>query len=223
MKTLGFCLFLSLLFLPVVINAADFHVATNGHDSNPGTLQAPFLTIGKAKSVMQSGDRCLIHDGIYRETIAPKTDKLYFGAYQNAHVEINGCDIVSGAWKEEKEKIFKTPMPEKVWQLFMEGKQMNLARFPDAGDNSNPYSKNLFTNDKARWAPTEILMPGDADENIVKFEDSEDRPENNQGDQPENLWVGGVYSGMHGRNPFTTCTGTISASKRKILKVQSYA
>ena len=65
--------FLSLLFVPFVSHAADIHVAVNGSDSNSGTIEAPFRTIGKAASVMLSGDRCLMHAGTYRETIAPKS------------------------------------------------------------------------------------------------------------------------------------------------------
>jgi hypothetical protein len=198
------------------MEAADLHVATDGDDSNPGTLEAPFRTIGKATEVMQSGDRCLIHAGTYRETIAPKTDNLFFGPYQDARVEINGCDLVPAeAWAQEEGRGLVTPMPQKVWQLFVDGREMNLARYPDAGDNSNPYTKNLLTNDRARWAPSEILMPENPDENIVKVEQ--------KGEHPDNFWVGGVYSGMHGRNPFTTCTGTILASKGEILSVGIYA
>ena len=227
-KFTGVSRIIGLLILPLTMNATDFHVATNGSDSNPGTMEAPFRTIGKATSVMDSGDRCLIHSGTYRETIAPDEDNLYFGPYKDDRVEINGCDIVAGSWEKGEENILVTPMPEKVWQLFLDGREMNLARFPDAGDNSNPYTKNLFTNDKDRWAPTEILMPENPDENIVRFEKQEERhqywAENIwREDWPENFWVGGVYSGWHGRNAFTSCTGTITASKGRILTVDSYA
>ncbi len=33
--------------------AADFHVATNGNDSNPGTLEAPFATLAKARDAVR--------------------------------------------------------------------------------------------------------------------------------------------------------------------------
>ncbi|MDB6016307.1 MAG: Polysaccharide lyase, family, partial [Pedosphaera sp.] len=49
----------------------QFYVATNGVDTNAGTLAQPFLTISKAASVMVAGDTCFIRGGTYRETVTP--------------------------------------------------------------------------------------------------------------------------------------------------------
>ncbi|MDQ8180266.1 hypothetical protein [Pelagicoccus sp. SDUM812005] len=43
--------------MPCIVYAADFHVAVDGSDSNSGAIDAPFLTIAKASSAMQAGDR----------------------------------------------------------------------------------------------------------------------------------------------------------------------
>jgi len=40
-------------------------------DSNPGTLERPFLTINKAAQVLQPGERVVIKTGVYRERIDP--------------------------------------------------------------------------------------------------------------------------------------------------------
>jgi hypothetical protein len=48
MKTLSPILLLS--FAAFAARATDFYVATNGSDSNPGTLAQPFLTLAKAQS-----------------------------------------------------------------------------------------------------------------------------------------------------------------------------
>lgn len=42
-----------------------YFVSPYGKDSNPGTLQEPFLTMGKAESVIQAGDSILVGDGSY--------------------------------------------------------------------------------------------------------------------------------------------------------------
>ena len=47
------------------ISARDIHVATTGNDDNPGTEEAPLLTIHKAVELVQPGDRILIHEGTY--------------------------------------------------------------------------------------------------------------------------------------------------------------
>ncbi|MCP5537943.1 MAG: right-handed parallel beta-helix repeat-containing protein [Akkermansiaceae bacterium] len=200
---------LSLLMSPCMIHAAEIHVAVNGSDSNPGSLDAPFLTIGKATSVMQSGDHCLIHAGIYRETMAPKTDDLTFRPYQNDRVEINGCDIVEDTWNVYSGRIMTIPASEKVWQIFVDGKRMKVARFPDMGEEET-----LLATDKKNYLPTEILMPPAPDQSIVKFPAVKDFPENH--------FQGGIYSGMHGRNPFTSCTGLILPSKGDTLNIFAF-
>lgn len=41
-------------------------------DANPGTAEKPFRSIGMAASVAQAGDRVVVHEGVYRERVAPK-------------------------------------------------------------------------------------------------------------------------------------------------------
>lgn len=44
-----------------------FHVATNGNDSNPGTISEPFRTFEKGVSVLSPGDTTFVHQGTYDE------------------------------------------------------------------------------------------------------------------------------------------------------------
>ena len=65
-------LFVSLISLSIsYLFGANYYVATSyGSDSNNGTsINTPFKTIGKAASVMSSGDKCYIRQGRYHETI----------------------------------------------------------------------------------------------------------------------------------------------------------
>ncbi len=54
-----------MFFMPMMVMAADIHVATNGSDDNPGSLEAPLLTIHKAMDIVKPGDRILVHEGTY--------------------------------------------------------------------------------------------------------------------------------------------------------------
>ena len=47
-------------------SAAEYFVATNGVDTNPGTSNAPYATIGKGAAVAQAGDTVWIMPGIYQ-------------------------------------------------------------------------------------------------------------------------------------------------------------
>ncbi|MEI8350860.1 MAG: chitobiase/beta-hexosaminidase C-terminal domain-containing protein [bacterium] len=51
--------------------AVDYFVEKSGDDAHPGTRMQPFKTIGKAASVMEPGDSCIVSRGLYRETIRP--------------------------------------------------------------------------------------------------------------------------------------------------------
>ena len=56
--------------------AADFYIAPNGNDSNPGTQAAPFATLAKARDAVRKkvasgltgSVLVLIHAGIYQQT-----------------------------------------------------------------------------------------------------------------------------------------------------------
>ena len=60
------------LFTKSFIVATSYYVAVSyGDDTNNGlSINAPFKTIGKAASVMSSGDICYIRQGRYHETIS---------------------------------------------------------------------------------------------------------------------------------------------------------
>ncbi|WPJ97008.1 hypothetical protein SH580_04715 [Coraliomargarita algicola] len=49
---------------------------------------------------------------------------------------MNGCDLVAEPWDDFKENIQTIPAPQKVWQVFVDGKRMKLARFPDMGEEA---------------------------------------------------------------------------------------
>ena len=68
MKTL---IFFIILIIKSFIFATNYFVAvSNGNDNNNGlSINAPFKTIGKAASVMSSGDICYIRQGRYHEII----------------------------------------------------------------------------------------------------------------------------------------------------------
>ena len=55
--------------IEAVAQGATYYVAMTGNDSNPGTLEQPFLTFKKAVDVLQPGDTLYIRGGIWNEQI----------------------------------------------------------------------------------------------------------------------------------------------------------
>lgn len=69
-------------FLPASAFATTYYVATNGSDSNAGTLAAPFKSITKAESVASSGDTVSVRGGTYSSFTIAGTDSNYNYVHQ---------------------------------------------------------------------------------------------------------------------------------------------
>lgn len=71
---LNFCRVLpfAILILCLPARGATYYVATNGADSNPGTLALPWRTVQKAASTLGPGDTALVRGGIYSERVTVK-------------------------------------------------------------------------------------------------------------------------------------------------------
>ncbi|MDF1753362.1 MAG: hypothetical protein P1U89_11340 [Verrucomicrobiales bacterium] len=122
-----------------ITKATDFFVAPTGDNNSPGTsIEAPFATIQHAVDLMQPGDTCYIRAGIYRQTIrlqgkagtAGKPITLTY--YQDETVTLDGTIIIDSDWELDEGYIYKTTLSQDVTQLFVDGKLMTLARFPNA-------------------------------------------------------------------------------------------
>ena len=59
-------LMMTLLFSAVMAQATNYYVAPTGSDSNPGTIDAPFATFGKAYQTMAGGDVVYFRAGTYQ-------------------------------------------------------------------------------------------------------------------------------------------------------------
>jgi chitodextrinase len=81
-------------------HAAELIVSTSGNDANPGTLSAPFRTIGKAASVAQPGDVVSVRGGVYNGavTIASKgtaSARVTFRSYPGERAILDGTGLGS--------------------------------------------------------------------------------------------------------------------------------
>jgi parallel beta-helix repeat protein len=79
-------------------SGTTYYVDKDGDDANPGTEDAPWLTIQKAADTAQAGDTVYIKAGTYREWVSARNsgsegDYISFAAYPGDTVTINGSDI----------------------------------------------------------------------------------------------------------------------------------
>ncbi|KAF5438068.1 hypothetical protein C5S35_00865, partial [Candidatus Methanophagaceae archaeon] len=89
------------------VSAAVYYVDTNSiggvcSDSNPGTINQPWCTLGKANGVLQAGDTVNLRTGSYYERIYPSnsgiagayiTYKNYNGEQVNITGEYHGANL----------------------------------------------------------------------------------------------------------------------------------
>lgn len=148
----------------------EFYVAPNGSDTNPGTIEAPFAALSRARDAVRelkkaAGEKGLqlpvtvwVRGGKYypeRCFDLTETDSgtaqtpIVYSAYPGETPVISGARRVTG-WQPYKGKIFKCEFPEAKGgaiafrQLFADGERQIRARYP----NLEPDAANW----NGRWA-----------------------------------------------------------------------
>ncbi len=71
-------------------------VATNGSNHNPGTLGAPFATIGWAIAVAKQGATIVVRGGTYRESLGDIVKRITLQPYPHEQVWLKGSLVVTG-------------------------------------------------------------------------------------------------------------------------------
>ena len=138
MLTKKMILYLVLIISVSLLSATDYYVSPNGSDDNSGTIETPFQTIQHAADLMQSGDNCYLRAGIYHEEIqinnlnGNSSDPITFTNYQDEPVILDGTIPITSSWTVHDGNIYKTTLTEDIWQLFVDGEEMVMARWPNA-------------------------------------------------------------------------------------------
>ena len=125
--------------LQLTVEAAEYHVASAGSDSNVGSGARPFRTIGKASTLLVAGDTCTIHAGVYHETLRPANSgasgrPITYRAAGDGAVTISAADAITG-WTNHQGDIWRATMPVnrggRLNQVFSDGRLMVEARWPN--------------------------------------------------------------------------------------------
>lgn len=146
----GLLIVVSLLSRPAL---ADFHVSPSGSDSNPGTLDAPFLTLERARDAVRalkarSPDEpitVLIRGGTYRleqSVVFSGRDSgtadapITYQSYPGETPVFSGGRVVSD-WKPHRDQIVAAQLPQienhyyRFRELFLNGQRQIRARYPN--------------------------------------------------------------------------------------------
>lgn len=98
----------------------EVHVAKTGNDRNAGTLDRPFLTIGKAAAVAQPGDTVTVHAGTYREWVKPprggsdENRRIVYRAAAGEEVLVKGSEQIT-SWVHQGDGIWSVELPNRFF------------------------------------------------------------------------------------------------------------
>ncbi len=180
MKIVIACLFVFALAASPALSKDVYVDAKNRKDTNTGSLESPFRTIQAAADNMVSGDISHIRAGIYRETVIPESDGLTFKNYEGEYVLITGLDVISD-WQPynggEANGNMQTPSSTKITQVFVDGKRMNWARYPNEDEDMLSTGELDLVNINTEQ-PTDLV-------NFTRMES-----------KPDDYWVGACFIGL---------------------------
>ncbi|MEM9929748.1 MAG: DUF1565 domain-containing protein [Bacteroidota bacterium] len=187
---------LLLVFCTSFLLATDYYVAKDGNDANDGSEGSPFLTIGKAASLMVAGDVCYIKEGTYREVINPAnggtaTAAITFRAFGEDEVIVSATEPIT-EWEVHSGNIYKASIDIDLGRqtmLFFEGEAMDIARWPNNTD-LDPYTIDAMTVDNGT-AGTIVASNLPAGVNL----------------EGAYVWYLGAHSGASWTQPINSITG----------------
>jgi len=161
MLGVGSSLMVGLLFLtmPASVEAATFYVSPAGNDTNPGTLEKPFVTLRRAQQAVrkqrseargQKSEQIAVYlrGGTYYlfeplvftpEDSGAKDAPVIFQAYENEAPVISGGAKLDLKWTPYKDGIIRADVSGFKFQdagfsfdqLFINGQRQHLARYPN--------------------------------------------------------------------------------------------
>ncbi|MBI9017322.1 MAG: right-handed parallel beta-helix repeat-containing protein [Phycisphaerae bacterium] len=136
------------LQLCTVAVARNYYVSLEGDDSASGNKKHPFRTLQKATEVLAPGDVCCIRKGRYTENVmlnglkGKAEEKIVFKSYKGEEVIFDGSDVLDVKWQRYRDGIYKAKLSEDIWQLFVDGKSMSSARWPNGNwDDGSVWDK----------------------------------------------------------------------------------
>lgn len=108
-------------------------------DDNPGTEEAPFLTVQRAADMVRPAEKVLIKSGVYREWVRPRRGgtgpdgMISFEAAPGAEAVISGSEVLRAAWtnsgRSKSANVWKADLPP---EFFSDGHPFATINTSDA-------------------------------------------------------------------------------------------
>jgi len=138
-------------FLASAATAAEIVVAPDGDDAAAGTREAPLATLQTAVDRARPGDTVLVRGGVYRETVRltrsgrPDAPIRLMGM-PGEEVVLSGADPLDLAWQKAEGKVYRAKTDKRFHQLFLNGRMMVEARWPNQRFPDQVWDKTTWAN-----------------------------------------------------------------------------
>jgi len=116
-------------------------VSISGSDAHPGTFDKPFRTLQNALNLARAGDTIFVREGSYHENVkitglnGREKLPIVIMPFENDEVWMDGSIPIKGDWVKQQENIYALKINEALWQLFVDGKSISSARWPNGNWN----------------------------------------------------------------------------------------
>lgn len=123
---------MGILLTGLSAGAAEFYVAPDGKDGNPGTKEKPFATLEAARDAAKRGDRIILRGGTNRLdktlVLGPQHSGVAWTAFQDERPVLSGGVPVTG-WTADTNGRFKATVNlDNFRQLWVNGRRAQRAR-----------------------------------------------------------------------------------------------
>ena len=105
-------------FIEASVAGNVYHVSETADSGGDGSAENPFKTITDAANIAKAGDKVIIHEGTYRETVTPKNsgtakNPIVFEAAEGESVTVSAFEEISG-FKPYEKGMYVALLPEKL-------------------------------------------------------------------------------------------------------------
>ncbi len=195
----------------------------NANDSNLGTADAPFATLKRAGEVAKAGDRVVIREGVYRETLKPENSgtaasPIIFEAAEGENVVISALeDLGKPAYKEEGLLVYDVgdwDLGKGRNQVFYKNEALVQARYPNTHTSPREYPHEL--NLSPYWPVQGNIQVNVSSDGTEAYATSE-----TDLNQEPGYWTGAILIPMY-YNGYSLCWFEIDSSENGRLDLGAH-
>ncbi len=159
-----------LLLLPMAgVFAREVVVSPSGNDAGAGTVARPFRTIQRGIRELKPGDELLLRGGTYREEVTLSGLKgepgrsITIRPYDGEEALLDGTVELKGLkWRKHPTvpNVWQAKIEQDVWQLFIDGRMMINARWPNAEHPFENEERSTWWDRHASWCHVQYMIDG---------------------------------------------------------------